>query len=129
MLIERQISIALGGISAALVLPSYAPFLTEKAVAASGSPVALLAGTLLGALAVLMGALISGSELEGATGPDRVLPLAQTALWSAFALCVTAGSAMVAMHMRGVGWAITIGIASLLPLVALATALLRCRVY
>ena len=30
---------------------------------------------------------------------------------------------------QGIGWAITIGIASLLPLVALATALLRCRVY
>ncbi|HEY6873831.1 MAG TPA: hypothetical protein VI298_13995 [Geobacteraceae bacterium] len=128
MLIERQISVALAGISAALVLPAYGPILADKPAAAAGSPGVLFVGTLLGALAILMGSLLSVDELEGTTGGRRLLPLAKTIVWSAFALCVSAGTGMTAMHAQGTGWRIALGVAALLPLAGLAPALIRSRI-
>jgi hypothetical protein len=127
MLIERQISIAIAGVSAALVVPAYTPLFTDKTAAAAGSPVALLIGTVLGALAVLMGLLVSTGDLEGAAGPLRVLSLVKVVLWSTLAICLSAGTGAVAMHAPGIGWRIGLTLASLAPLAAAAMVVLHCR--
>ena len=117
MLIERQFSIAFAGISAALVVPAYTHILNGNPAAATSSPAALLIGTVLGALAVLMGLLLSVGDQEGTTGGYRLWLLLKTSLWSASALCLSAGTGMAAMLMPGPGWRIALGITALSPLV------------
>lgn len=122
MLIERNLSIALGAISAAVVLP-HAGGRGAPPGAAGGGHTGFAAMIVVGALGVFMGAAIAAGDLSGGSGWSRVRPVAALVVWTAFALGLAACAGVEAARAVTAPWTWTLGLAAAAPLGALALAL------
>lgn len=107
MLIERQVSIFLTGIGAALVVPEYT-VLSHHQTAVPGG--ALAVGGVLGALGVFLGILGASDHRSPAV---RVLAIT---CWALSALAFSAALVVGAVHSPTWGRRVVFGVAGALPI-------------
>lgn len=128
MLIERQVSVFLAGISTAIAVPEIYPVYVKQAPVTDGSHFGLLIGTALGALGVLLGVLLATEDLKQSDHKgQRLFHLGKLVVWALFAFGLCAGTALVAFRAPGLGWRIALGVDSLVPLAGLMLAFVRSR--
>ena len=126
MLVERQVSIFLAGVSTAIAIPEIYPVCMKQAPVMAGPHVGLLIGTALGALGVLLGVILATDEWEhGNSKGQRLFLLGKIVVWALFAFGLSAGTALIALHSPDIGWRIALGVASLGPLAGLMAALVQ----
>jgi hypothetical protein len=104
---ERQISVALTAVSAALVLPAFLA-LAHHPNAAPGASLAI--GAAIGALGVLFGSLVG---MDHSVAVVRAISLG---FWSVIALALSGATWFGAAHSASWGGRIVFGITGFLPL-------------
>ncbi len=114
---ERQISIALTGIGAALAVPEYVAISHHHA--APGASLAV--GTLLGALGVFLGSCVAAGYSER---PARVFRLL---IWALAALAFSGAALLGAGHAASWGGRALFGVAGVLPLTGPVLVMTRLR--
>ncbi|MBI4844266.1 MAG: hypothetical protein HY809_08105 [Nitrospirae bacterium] len=123
MLVERQLSIFCAGISTAIAIPEFYPTIIKHAPVTEGPHVALLIGTSLGAFGAFLGILLAVEDYSYAGGRGwRLFCMSRMLAWIIFALCLSAGTAFIALKSSYIIWWMLLGVASLSPLISLIAA-------
>lgn len=104
---ERQISVALVGIGAALVIPEYLALSRHQSLTPGAS---LAVGAVLGAIGVFGGSLVAVGH------PARSARILGLALWILIGLAFSGAAIIGAVHSAGWVGRFVFGLAGLLPL-------------
>ncbi|HYK82471.1 MAG TPA: hypothetical protein VEU55_04950 [Gemmatimonadales bacterium] len=105
---ERQISVALTGIGAALVIPEYLALSRHQNVAPGAG---LFVGAVVGALGVFGGSLVASGH------PARSARVLGMAIWVVIGLAFSGAVFVAAVHSAFWGRRLVFGVVGLLPLV------------
>ena len=116
MLVERQLSVFMVGIGAALVIPDVVA-LSRHTGATPGAGLAI--GGTLGALGVFLGCLLASDH------PARGARILGMMLWIILGFAFAGGVFACALHCPGWGSRIVFGLVALLPLLGAIVAALR----
>jgi len=106
---ERQVSVAFTGIALTLTLPGGVDALHGYSASSTARPIV---GAILGAIGVLLGALVARSR--SAKSAERI----SLTLWLLAAIVLGAAPAVIALQTAGEGRRTLLSIAALLPIAA-----------